>query len=259
MDLVLRQRIFGYTYEDIRLLLTPMATTGKEADGSMGTDTPLAVLSNRPRLLFDYFHQLFAQVTNPPIDPLRERSVMSLRVSLGREHNLLEDGPHHAKRIILPHPILRGPDIARIKATTDPAFHSATLSLLWNVDDGPAGLRRAITKLCDAATAAVRDGATILILSDRHVSTTQLSIPILMATGAVYHCLIREGLGGSAAIIAETAEARETHHIAALLAFGAQAVNPYLVMETISQLHHEGKLGDVSERNAKRHYVDALN
>lgn len=259
MDLVLRQRIFGYTYEDVRLLLTPMATTGKEADGSMGTDTPLAVLSNRPRLLFDYFHQLFAQVTNPPIDPLRERAVMSLRVSIGAEHNLLEDGAHHARRIVLPHPILRGPEMARLKALTDPAFRTTTLSLLWAVEDGPAGLRRALNRLCEDAIEAVQSGATILILSDRHVSATRLAIPVLLATGAVYQHLTREGLGGSVALIAETAEARETHHIAALLACGARAVNPYLALESIGELADSGKLGDIDQKDAKRHYVDALN
>ena len=257
-SLLQRQRAFGYTYEDIHLLLTPMAVDGAEANGSMGTDTPLAVLSERPSLLFDYFHQLFAQVTNPAIDPLRERSVMSLRVSLGRQHNLLEDGEHHARRIILPSPVLTDDELSRLRSNTDADFATSTLSTLWPTEDGPGGLHNALKHLRAAALEAVRSGATILVISDRNVDEGHLAIPSLLAVGAVHQHLVENGCGGSADIVVETGEARDVHHVATLIAFGADAINPYLALESVTDLARNGEIGEITDVEARRHYVKAI-
>lgn len=254
-----RQRAFGYTNEDLRILMLPMAMHAKEADGSMGTDTALAVLSKRSRMFYDYFHQLFAQVTNPPIDPLRERSVMSLRVSLGREYNLLEDGPQHARRIILPSPVLTCDELGAIEALRhDAAFQSTTISCLWDLNKGPSGLRSGLHRLCDDATRAVQAGSAILVLSDRGITQNMLAIPSLLATSAVYQHLIRIGLGGRARLVVESADAREVHHIACLVAFGAAAVCPYLALETATGFLDEGLIDDKTPAQIERSFINAL-
>ena len=273
LPLPVRQRAFGYTLEDLKMVLGPMAAEGKEPDSSMGTDTPLAVLSERPQLLFSYFKQLFAQVTNPPIDPLRESLVMSLQMSLGPEMNLLEEGPEHCRRTLLDHPILsaeeleklptfvgvrlRRPDAPQLE-TGAPAFRTATLPMLFSAAAGEEGLERAVDALCADAQAAVAGGATILILSDRGMDAERAPIPSLLATAAVHHHLVREGIRTRAGLVIETAEAREVHHFALLIGYGAVAVHPYLAFETVAHLSGSGEIGAVSTEQARDKYVEAI-
>ncbi len=246
-----RQRAFGYTLEDADVLLAPMAENGKEPDGSMGTDTPLAVLSERPQLLFNYFQQLFAQVTNPPIDPLREEMVMSLAMSLGPEGSLFGETPEHCRRVLVGQPILTDAELAKIKALSQPPFASETLSALFDVADDGHGLEHAVEDLCERAEAAVRGGATVLVLSDRGVDEERAPIPSLMATSAVHHHLVRAGLRTSTSLVVETAEAREVHHFALLVGYGASAVNPYLAFETIAEMGRDGAIGAANGSAAK--------
>jgi glutamate synthase domain-containing protein 2/glutamate synthase domain-containing protein 1/glutamate synthase domain-containing protein 3 len=259
-----RQRAFGYTMEDTDMLLAPMASEGKEPDGSMGTDTPLAILSERPQLLFNYFQQLFAQVTNPPIDPLREEMVMSLAMSLGPEQNLFDETPEHCQRILVRQPILTDAELAKVRALSRPPFASETLHTLFDVADDGAGLERAVEDLCDRAEAAVRNGATVLILSDKGVDEERAPIPSLLATSAVHHHLVRTGLRTSTSLVVETAEAREVHHFAVLVGYGASAVNPYLAFESIAELARDGSIGAANGSPAKsieeleENYVQAV-
>ncbi|GIV59944.1 MAG: glutamate synthase [Rhodothermaceae bacterium] len=231
-----REKLFGYTLEDERLLIAPMALKGKEAIGSMGDDTPLAVLSDRPRLLYDYFRQLFAQVTNPPLDAIREELVTSLMTYLGAAPNLFEETPAHARRLRLEQPILTDADLARIRQAGDEALRTVTLAATFDGGRGGAGLQAALTRLCAEAADAVRAGATILILSDRTAGAVRLPIPALLATGAVHHHLIREGLRMRCSLVVESGEPREVHHFCTLLGYGAQAVNPYLALEVAHRL-----------------------
>jgi glutamate synthase (NADPH/NADH) large chain len=257
-----RQRVFGYTNEDLRLLLAPMARDGKEPDGSMGTDTPLAVLSERPRLLFDYFKQLFAQVTNPAIDPLREGLVMSLKMRFGPERNLLDETEEHCRRVVLEQPVIRPDELARLRRLPPP-FKAVTLPLTFEAAggaggaeaDGADGLAGALTALCEEAARAVAGGATTLILSDRGVRPGLVAIPSLLATAGVHHHLVRAGARTAAALLVETGEAREVQHMALLIGFGATAVNPYVALETVAEL--AGGLGLAPER-ATANYVAAL-
>ena len=191
--LLVRQHAFGYTIEDLKLLMMPMAAAGQEALGSMGTDTPLACLSGKPVLLYNYFKQLFAQVTNPPLDAIREELVTSLYTYLGREGNLLEETPKHAHLIKLKQPILSNADLEKLRAVATGDLRSVTLPMLFNISDGADGLGKAVDELCAAASKAVADGASILILSDRGVDADHAPIPALLATAAVHHHLIREG------------------------------------------------------------------
>ena len=253
-----RQRAFGYTVEDLRLLLTPMARGGKEPDGSMGTDTPLAVLSERPQLLFNYFKQHFAQVTNPPIDPLREELVMSLKMSLGPEQNLFDETPRHCRRVLLDHPILTGPELEKVRHLGREPFSATTLSALFPAAGGGEGLRRALESLCERAERAVRGGSPVLVLSDRGVSHNQAPIPSLLATAAVHHHLVRRGIRTATTLVVETAEAREVHHFALLVGYGATAVSPYLAFETIEKLARDGMLGGVGPEEAQENYIKAV-
>jgi glutamate synthase (NADPH/NADH) large chain len=252
-SLLERQRTFGYTMEDLRLLLVPMAREGKEPDGSMGTDTPLAVLSERPQLLFNYFKQLFAQVTNPPIDPLREELVMSLKMSLGPEGNFFDETPEHAGRILLDHPILTDGDLRKLRNLK----RSRTISTLFPAAEGEAGMERALERLCELAEEAVRGGTTVLILSDRGVDAAHAPIPSLLATSAVHQHLVRRGVRTRTTLVVETAEAREVHHFAVLVGFGAAAINPYLAFETLAKLVDDGLL-KVSVEEAEKNYIKAL-
>ncbi len=255
-----RQRAFGYTLEDLDIILSPMASTGKEPDGSMGTDTPLAVLSERPQLLFTYFKQLFAQVTNPPIDPLREELVMSLKMSLGPEKNLFEETPEHCKRILLDHPVLTNRELEKIRQLDAPPFASETLEALFPATEGGKGIEAALEELCAGAEAAVRRGSTVLVLTDRGVNEELAPIPSLLATSAVHHHLVRAGIRTQTSLVVETAEAREVHHFALLIGYGASAVNPYLAFETLSEMAREGLLegsnGDGTD--AHENYVKAV-
>ena len=244
-----RLRAFGYSGEDMTTLLFPMAANGQEPVGSMGTDTPLAVLSERPRLLFDYFKQLFAQVTNPPIDPLREGLVMSLMTFTGKQRNLLEESPQHCRQLKLSHPILTNEDIELLRSSNRPQLKVATLSALFDATDEDPGhaLETALAELVDAAEAAIEDGASLLIVSDRGISETKAPIPSLLATGALHHGLLERRLRGEAGIIIESGEPREVMHFCLLCGYGANAINPYLAFESINKMHAAGDFGETIE------------
>ena len=250
-----RQRLFGYTREDERLLLPPMARAGTEALGSMGDDTPLAVLSDRPRLLYDYFRQGFAQVTNPPLDALREALVTSLMMPLGAGQNLLDETPLHARVLWLDQPILTPADLARIRACDRPGFRSATLPILFPAEraDGDA-LEAALDALGARAAEAVRGGVEILILSDEGAGAAHVPIPALLATAAVHHHLIREGLRARCGLVVESGEPREVHHFALLIGYGAQAVCPTLALQTAPHVAGAG----ASPGEAAARYVRAV-
>jgi glutamate synthase (NADPH) large chain len=240
-----RMQAFGYTQEDIKLLMAPMATTGQEAVGSMGTDTPISALSNKSKLLYTYFKQNFAQVTNPPIDPIREESVMSLVSFIGPRPNIFDlEGSSREKRLEVRQPILTNEDLEKIRAIGDMEdnhFKTRTLDITYHVSQGAAGMEKAIDDLCQIAEEAVRGEYNIIILSDRLLAADRIAIPALLATAAVHHHLIRKGLRTSSGLVVETGEAREMHHFAMLAGYGAEAINPYLAFEALSALHAEGE------------------
>ncbi len=231
--LVQRQRAFGYTDEDIRMVLEPMSAKGEEPIGSMGTDTPLACLSDKPQPLFNYFKQLFAQVTNPPIDPIREEMVMSLTSYIGTERNILAETPQHCHTLKLPQPILTNRDLEKLRRVSQGDFLATTLPMLFPVDEGQKGLERALKQLCRRATLAIQSGYTLLILSDRGLDEDYAPIPSLLAMTAVHNHLVREETRTQVALIIESGEPREVMHFALLIGYGASAVNPYLALETI--------------------------
>jgi glutamate synthase domain-containing protein 2/glutamate synthase domain-containing protein 1/glutamate synthase domain-containing protein 3 len=235
LSLTQRQLTFGYSSEEVEMVLKPMVATGAEAVGSMGDDTPLAVLSVQPRLLYTYFKQLFAQVTNPPIDPIRETLVMSVNVSLGWQRNLLGETPEHARLVQSNSPILFGYEMAALRSLEALEHPAVTLDCTWYAADGEEGLERAIARICAAAATAVSAGARIVILSDREIDETRVPVPMLLITGAVHHHLIRAGLRMKASLICETGEARDTHQVACLIGFGASAVHPYLLLESLPE------------------------
>ena len=254
-----RQRAFGYTEEDLRILLGPMAAQGVEPVGSMGTDTALAVLSDRPRLLYDYFKQLFAQVTNPPLDAIREELVTDMSSTLGAERNLLKPEPESCHQIRIEYPILDNDETARIRHNPDPALRATTLSTLFDPREGSGAIARAMDELCRRASAAVADGCAVLVLSDRGVDAGHAPIPALLATAGVHHHLVREGTRTRCALIVESGEPREPHHMSLLLGYGAGAVNPYLAFETIEEMIARGDVAaDVDARKGIRHHILAL-
>ncbi|HEY0008592.1 MAG TPA: glutamate synthase large subunit, partial [Tepidisphaeraceae bacterium] len=255
------QHAFGYTNEDLRLLMMPMATTGAEAIGSMGSDTPLACLSDKPQLLFSYFKQLFAQVTNPPLDAIREEMVTSLITYLGREGNLLTEEPPHARLIKLKTPILSNSELAKLKALSTDDHHAVVISALFDPAEGEAGLEAAVARLCSDAASAIREkNATLIIVSDRGVDRDHAPIPSLLATSAVHHHLIKQGLRAQAGLVIETGEAREVHHFCLLLGYGAGAVNPYLAIDTIGDLHADGFMSpDIKVEYAIKNFIKAGN
>ena len=243
LSLLDRQQVFGYTQEDLKILMTPMATTGEEAVGSMGNDTPISALSDRAKLLFTYFKQNFAQVTNPPIDPIREELVMSLVSIIGPRPNLFDlEGTSKTKRLEVHQPILTNANLEKIRSISEVGhdhFKSRTLDATWPAEAGAAGLAEAIDALCGRAEIAVRDGINIIILSDRRAGADSIPIPSLLACAAVHHHLIREGLRTSVGIVVESAEPREVHHFACLAGYGAEAINPYLAFETLIAMKNE--------------------
>lgn len=252
------QGAFGYTLEDLRTVLTPMAETGKEPVGSMGTDTPLAVLSDQSPSLFSYFHQLFAQVTNPPIDPLRESLVMTLATALGPESNTFEETPEQCHRLSLPGPILTNGQLARLASIRgEGLFETRRLSLLYPLSGGEGALETAVEKLCAAAVDAVDGGASILLLSDRGVDVAHGAIPALLAVSAVHQRLVRDGIRMYTGLLLETAEAREVHHFACLFSYGAAAVNPYLALDTVRALADANELAVDSEK-AQERFIHAV-
>ncbi|MEZ4353664.1 MAG: glutamate synthase large subunit [Myxococcota bacterium] len=254
------QQAFGYTLEDLRFLIAPMAANGKEALGSMGEDAALACLSDKPRLLFQYFKQNFAQVTNPAIDSIRERPVMTLDSTLGYERNLLEETPEHARLLRLHRPVLRDRELEAIRQIDEPGFKAVTLPMLFKVAEGGDGLRAALDRLCREASQAIEAGANILILSDRGVGPELAPIPSLLATGAVHHHLIRENSRTRCGLVVETGEAREVAHFALLVGYGAGAINPYLAFETVHDLIDQGAYvpGDLDYETAEENYLHAV-
>ena len=245
------QQLHGYTLEDLQILMAPMARDAKEALGSMGDDTALAVLSNRPRLLYDYFKQLFAQVTNPPLDAIREEMVTSLALNLGASQNLCTETPGHCRKLRLKQPVLTSAALAGLRRHSLP---TTTVSSCFSGTD----LRSALERLQQASAAAVRGGSQLLVLSDREAGREQFPMPALLATAAVHHHLIREGLRMGCALIVEGAEPREVHHFALLIGYGAEAVNPYLALETVEQMAREGQLDGTQPADATRNYIEAI-
>ena len=258
--MIRRQRAFGYTDEDLRLLMTPMATSGDEPVGSMGTDTPLACLSEKPQPLFNYFKQLFAQVTNPPIDPIREEMVMSLVSYIGRERNILDETPEHCHTLKLPHPILTNRDLEKLRRLSQGDFLAMTLPALFRAEDGAKGLERALDDLSRSASRAMRSGYTLLILSDRGVDADYAPIPSLLALAAVHNHLIREETRTQVALIIESGEPREVMHYALLIGYGASAVNPYLAFETLDDLVTDDLLPEkITREKAAENYIKSVN
>jgi len=256
-----RMRVFGYTREELQMILAPMAVNGQEPVGSMGTDTPLAVLSDRPKLLFSYFKQLFAQVTNPPIDPLREGLVMSLMSFTGKRRNILGETPEHCRQLKLQHPIMTNEDVERLRAVKRGDFKVATVSALFDVDETDPGgsLRRGLDEIFRASEAAIRDGASLLIVSDRGLSPKRAPIPSLLSAAAVHHGLLDHGLRGEAGLVVESGEPREVMHFCLLCGYGAKAINPYLAFEAIHELHRRGDLpDDVEPEQLVDNYITAI-
>ena len=254
------QQAFGYTQEDINFFLEPMAKEGDDPIGSMGTDTPIAVLSQKPKLLYNYFKQNFAQVTNPPIDPIREELVMSLVSMIGPRPNLLghEAGTH--KRLEVSQPVLTDADLDKIRSISellDGAFRTATIDATWPASEGPAGLVRAVERICSQATDAVLADNNILVISDRAVSSERIPIPALLATAALHHHLIRQGLRMQTGLVVETGEAREVHHFCVLAGYGAEAINPYLAFETLEQIRVQNKWS-LKPYEVQKNYIKAI-
>ena len=280
--LLVQQQLFGYTEEELRVLLAPMARTGAEPLGSMGDDTPLAVLSDRPRLMYDYFSQLFAQVTNPPLDAIREELVTALGTATGPEHNLLDPGPASCRQVVLPFPVISDSDLAKIVHINDdgdlPGFAAHVVDGRYEVAGGGAALAARLAEIRAEVSAAIAGGARIIVLSDRGAEAgggpTQATalpaagidpaspaaadesglapIPSLLLTGAVHHHLIAEQTRTMAGLIVESGDARECHHIALLLGYGAAAVCPYLAIESVEEMVRRGALRDVTERAGRR-------
>src|SRR5580698_6733695 len=258
--MVQRQRAFGYTDEDLRFLMTPMAINGEEPIGSMGTDTPLACLSDKPQPLFNYFKQLFAQVTNPPIDPIREEMVMSMVSYIGTERNILAETPRHCHTLKLPNPIITNRDLEKLRRVAVGDFLAMTLPTMFQIADGEHGLRRALDALCRRASLAIQSGYTILILSDRGIDPDWAPIPSLLALTAVHNHLIREGSRTQVALILESGEPREVMHYALLIGYGASAINPYLAIETLEDMAKRGLLSEgLTAEKALYHYTKSVN
>ena len=256
---VRRQRAFGYTQEDLKIVLGPMASGAEEPIGSMGTDTPLAVLSERPRLLYDYFKQLFAQVTNPPLDAIREELVTSMASTIGPEGNLLKPVPESCRQIGIPDPVIDNDQMAKIRHIQIAGFRPVTLQMLYRPEEGGAGLAAALDQLCLQASEALKAGNNILILSDRGVSRELAPIPSLLATAGVHHHLVREGARTRCALVLESGDAREVHHVALLIGYGAGAVNPYLAFESLDDLIRQEALQDITYARAVSRYIKGLN
>ena len=259
-SVVRRQRTFGYTEEEVRILLSPMAEKGAEPLGAMGSDTPIAVLSKRPRLLFDYFTQQFAQVTNPPLDSIREEVVTSLKLGLGPERNLLAATPEHARQVILDFPVIDNDELAKIQHI-DPHPGSRTTTTirgLYRVDDGPQAMQRRIEAMCTEADEAIEAGAMFLVLSDRDSTSDLAPIPSLLMLAAVHHHLIRSEQRMRVGIVVEAGDVREVHHVATLMGYGASAINPYLAMETCENLVRSGMLTGITPEKAVGNLIKGL-
>jgi len=262
VSLLDRQQAFGYTLEDTKILMSPMATTGQEAIGSMGTDTPISAMSEKPKLLYTYFKQNFAQVTNPPIDPIREELVMSLVSFIGPRPNILDhEGMANAKRLEVRQPILTNGDLEKIRSIghTEDRFDTKTLDFTYDVERGAEGMPEMLDRLCERAEAAVRGGYNIIVLSDRQIGPDRIAIPALLATAAVHHHLIRKGLRTSVGLVVETGEPREVHHFCLLAGYGAEAINPYLAFDTLLDMHARGEFPkEVDAYEVVSRYIKAV-
>ncbi len=256
-NLTQRQEAFGYTFEDLRLIMAPMIKDGVEAIGSMGNDTPPAVLSERPQLLYNYFKQLFAQVTNPPIDAIREELVMDTQIRLGTEGNLLDPHPQNSRMLILPHPILTDEMLGKLRTIARQGFKARTLPILYPVLENSDGLKRALRELYEKVDQAIIEGVNLIILSDRGIKTRKAAIPALLACGGLHHHMVKQGTRARVSLILETGEAREVHHFAVLIGYGADAVNPYLAFETIAELLNKQLVTGIDYPTAVRNYVKA--
>ncbi|WP_188777430.1 glutamate synthase large subunit [Marmoricola endophyticus] len=258
-----RQQVFGYTEEELRVLLTPMANTGAEPIGSMGTDTPVAVLSDRPRMLFDYFAQLFAQVTNPPLDAIREELVTSLAGKIGPEANLLDPTPASCRQIVLPVPVITNDDLVKIRHINaegdSPGFVSHVSRGLYEVAGGGDALRRRLDEICQEVSEAIADGARTIVLSDRHSTAELAPIPSLLLTAAVHHHLVREKTRTQVGLLVEAGDVREVHHVALLIGYGAAGVNPYLAMESVEDLARDAYYVTAEPEQAVANLVKAMN
>jgi glutamate synthase (ferredoxin) len=255
---LLRQQAFGYTFEDLRILLAPMARDAVQPLGSMGTDTPLAVLSNKPQLLYNYFKQLFAQVTNPPIDCIREEIITSTFTTIGPEGNLLDPQPESCRQIQLKGPVLSNEEFERLRHIDHPRFKSITLPILFKVDENGKGLETALDQLFRKASKAIKEGHNILILSDRGVDHESAAIPALLAVAGMHHHLIRNGTRTRVALVLESGEPREVHHFALLIGYGAGAINPYLAFETLDDMIRQGIIKDADHKKAVKNYLKAV-
>ncbi len=257
-SVLLRQQAFGYTFEDLRIIMAPMGKDGVEPVGSMGTDTPLAVLSDKPQLLYNYFKQLFAQVTNPPIDCIREEIITSTETTIGPERNLLLPEPLSCRQIKLKSPILTNEEFEKLRHIDHPEFKSVTLSMLYKVAEGGAGLEKTLKEFFEKASRAIREGANILALSDRGIDREHAAIPALLAVSALHHHLIREGTRTQVGLVLESGEPREVHHFALLIGYGAGAINPYLAFETLDDMLRQGILTQIDHKHAVKNYAKAI-
>ncbi|KAB2660860.1 MAG: glutamate synthase subunit alpha, partial [Verrucomicrobia bacterium] len=256
LEHTVRQIAFGWDQEQVDDLIQPMATQAAEPIGSMGDDTPFAVLSKRPRLLFDYFKQLFAQVTNPPIDSIREKIVMSLGTSMGARRSWFEESPEHARQVKVESPFLYDFELSALREL--PGFRAATIPALFGLAEGPAGLATGLDRICAAASQAVDAGKAILVLTDRGIDAGRVAIPMLLAMGAVHHHLIREGKRLRCSIVCESGEARDVHHFASLIGFGASAVNPYVAIDTVREGVESGKYAGITVEKAVANFRKAI-
>ncbi|TVQ12973.1 MAG: glutamate synthase large subunit [Leptolyngbya sp. DLM2.Bin27] len=252
------QTAFGYSFEELRLLLKPMAENGVEAIGAMGTDTPLPVLSNKPRLLYDYFHQLFAQVTNPPIDSIREAIITSADTTIGSERNLLQPEPESCRLINLKTPIITNAELAKLKQAGDQGFSSVTLPIVFPAAEGEAGLKASLDGICAAADAAIASGTSLIILSDREITPVHAPIPALLAVAGLHHHLIRNGTRTRIGLVLESGEPREVHHFATLIGYGCGAINPYLVFDTIEGMISDQLLPPMEFDKACQNFIKAV-
>ena len=258
-SLLTRQKAFGFTTEDLRMILAPMVETGKEALGSMGTDVPLAILSEQSQHLSHYFKQLFAQVTNPPIDSIRERAIMSLIAFVGATYNLLDETPEHCKQVELEQPVLTTKEFDKLRFIDRHHFQAKTINTYFRADAGGKGLESALERICRYAEDAIEDGFEIIILSDRAIDSDHAPVGSLLATAAVHHHLIRRGLRGKVGLLVEAGDVWETHHVATLIGYGASGVNPYMAFETIANMREKGMLGvDYTEEKLYQHYIKAV-